>query len=74
MTVIEAIKGRFSVRKYKSEPVNSLDLATILEAARLSQSAKNFQDWRFIVVKDESMKKNLCQPQKIRVLLVKHPL
>ena len=64
MTVIDAIKGRFSVRKYTSEPVNNLDLTTILEAARLSQSAKNFQDWRFIVVRDESMRKKLVPAAK----------
>ncbi len=64
MTVMESIKGRFSVRKYTSEPVNSLDLATILEVARLSQSAKNFQDWRFIVVKDEFMRKKLMSAAK----------
>ncbi len=59
MTVLEAIKGRFSVRRYTSEQISDSDLATILEAVRFSQSAKNFQDWRFIVVKDEAMKRKL---------------
>ena len=64
MTVLDAIKGRFSVRKYTSEPVSDSDLATILEAARFSQSANNFQDWRFIVVRDESMRKKLVPAAK----------
>ena len=64
MTVLDAIKGRFSVRKYTSEPVSDSDLATILEAARFSQSANNFQDWRFIVVRDESMRKKLVPAVK----------
>ena len=59
MTVLDAIKGRFSVRNYTSQPVSDSNLSTILEAARFSQSAKNFQDWRFIVVRDESMKQKL---------------
>ena len=64
MTVLEAIKGRFSVRKYTSQPVSDSALATILEAARLSQSANNFQDWRFVVVRDESLKKKLVPAAK----------
>lgn len=59
MTVLDAVKGRFSVRSYTSQPVSDSDLSQILEAARFSQSAKNFQDWRFVVVKDESMKQKL---------------
>jgi nitroreductase len=59
MGVLDVIKNRFSVRRYTSEPVSDSDLAAILEAARYSQSAKNFQDWRFIVVRDESMRKKL---------------
>ena len=60
MRVIDAINGRFSVRSYLTKPVNESDLHTILEAARLSQSAKNLQDWRFIIVRDESMRKMLA--------------
>ncbi len=59
MRVIDAIKGRFSVRSYLIKSVKDSDLHTILEAARLSQSAKNLQDWRFIIVRDESMRKML---------------
>ncbi len=57
MTVLETIKRRFSIRSYTPEPVSDDDLALVLEAARLSQSAKNFQDWRFIVVRDNELRK-----------------
>ena len=74
MTVLEAIKGRFSVRKYTSEPVSDSDLATILEAARFSQSAKNFQDWRFIVVKDEAMRKKLVPAARNQSFVAEAPV
>ena len=64
MTVFEAIKGRFSVRSYQTKPLSDSDLHTILEAARLSPSAKNLQDWRFIIVRDESMRKMLVNAAK----------
>jgi len=60
MTVFEAIKGRFSVRSYQTKPLSDSDLHTILEAGRHSQSAKNLQDWRFVIVRDESKRKMLA--------------
>ena len=64
MTVLEAIKNRFSVRKYSSKPVDEKDLNAILEAARCSQSAKNIQDWRFIIVRDEALRSKLADAAK----------
>ncbi len=59
MNVLEAIKTRYSVRNFTSEPLREKDLAEILYAARFAQSAKNFQDWRLIVVSDPDMKGKL---------------
>ncbi len=64
MTVLEAIKKRFSVRKYSSKPVGEKDLNAILEAARYSQSANNLQDWRFIIVRDEALRSRLAEAAK----------
>jgi nitroreductase len=60
MNVIEAIKTRRSVRKYKPEPIPESDLKTILEAAQLAPSAGNKQPWKFIVVRDTETKKRLA--------------
>lgn len=49
-TVIEA---RRSIRKFSAHPVFDQDIKVILEAARLSPSAKNRQPWLFMVLKDE---------------------
>lgn len=64
MTVLDAIKGRFSVRNFSSEPVTDEELTYVLEAARWSQSAKNLQDWRFIVVRDPRTKRRLAEAAK----------
>ena len=52
MKVIEAIRKRRSVRGYLEKPIPNEVLARILEAGRLAPSAKNRQEWRFIIVKD----------------------
>ena len=64
MTVLEAIKGRYSVRSYLPKSVSEEDLAAVLEAARFSQSAKNIQNWRFVVVREESMRQKLSVAAK----------
>ncbi|MBN1293264.1 MAG: nitroreductase family protein [Candidatus Latescibacteria bacterium] len=64
MTVLNVIKHRFSVRKYKPKPVRTKDLYAILEAARFAQSSNNLQDWRFIIVRNENTRKNLVEATK----------
>ena len=61
MDVYEAIRARRSVRAYKDEPVPDEALARVLEAARLAPSARNRQEWRFIVVKDKARLEKLAE-------------
>jgi nitroreductase len=61
MDVLEAIRTRRSIRKYKKEPIPNNKLEMILEAARLAPSASNRQPWRFIVVQDADRKKALAK-------------
>jgi nitroreductase len=61
MDVFEAIKGRRSIRAYSSKEVEDDKLKKVLDAGRLAPSAANMQDWKFIVVKDESTRKKLAQ-------------
>ncbi|MFC1925689.1 nitroreductase family protein [Chloroflexota bacterium] len=60
MDVIEAIKSRRSVRRYKSDPVKEEDLQVILEAARRAPSWNNSQCWRFVVVRDPEVRAKLA--------------
>ena len=53
MDFLELAKERYSVRKMKSEKIKQEDLNKILEAARLSPTAKNLQRERLLVVNTE---------------------
>ncbi|MFH0814003.1 MAG: nitroreductase family protein, partial [Pseudomonadota bacterium] len=61
MDVFTAISQRSSVRAYKATDVEDDKLKKILEAARLSPSASNRQDWKFIVVKNKETKNKLAK-------------
>lgn len=61
LTVWEAIKERRSIRKFVSDDVPDDLIEQMLEAARLSPSGGNAQPWRFIVVRDEKLRKEICE-------------
>ncbi|MBN2139211.1 MAG: nitroreductase family protein [Sedimentisphaerales bacterium] len=61
MDVSEAIRKRYSCRAYQDRVVEQEKLATVLEAARLAPSAKNLQDWRFVVATDRNTKAKLAE-------------
>jgi nitroreductase len=61
MDVFTAISQRSSVRAYKATDVEEDKLKKILEAARLSPSASNRQDWKFIVVRNKETRKKLAK-------------
>lgn len=50
MELLPEILQRRSIRRFKSTPVEWQQLERILEAGRLAPSAKNRQEWRFIVI------------------------
>ena len=67
MDVFEAIKKRRSIRTYQDKSVEEDKLNQLFEAARLAPSAKNQQNWKFIVVRDEHIREQLahaCNEQK----------
>jgi nitroreductase len=59
MDLYEAIRKRYSCRLYIDKPVEKDKLDRILNAARLAPSARNGQDWRFVVVTDKKVKAKL---------------
>jgi len=61
MDVIEAIKTRRSIRKYKPDLVEEEKLQAVLEAARWAPSWANTQCWEFIVVKNPETKRKLAE-------------
>lgn len=56
---MKVIQDRRSIRDFTEEPVSDEHLDMILEAARQAPSGENAQPWRFIIVKDEAMRKKM---------------
>lgn len=59
MNFLELVTKRCSIRRFASTPVEIEKIEYILEAARLSPSAVNFQPWTFVVVQQEEGKQKL---------------
>lgn len=74
MDVIEAIKKRRSIRKFKSTPVPDEMIQTILECGRLAPSAGNRQPWVFVVVKDQAIKDKLVEASGKQMFLGEAPV
>ena len=50
MLLDDAITTRRSIRKFKSDTIDNKDIERVIEAARLTPSAKNRQPWYFYVM------------------------
>jgi nitroreductase len=53
------LRGRRSIRRFLTAPVDTEKIRACLEAARLAPSAHNAQPWRFVVVDDPELKDRL---------------
>jgi nitroreductase len=60
MELMEAIKRRRSIRKYKSDPIPEEALRALMEAVRWAPSWANTQCWEVIVVRDPKVKSELA--------------
>lgn len=74
MDVLEAIKTRRSIRKYRKEKVPDDHVEKILEAGRWAPSASNTQPWNFIVLKDDKLKKDVAKSTTFGRFLAEAPL
>ena len=59
MDVFEAVLKRKSVRAFQDKDVPEDTISRLLEAARRAPSASNRQEWRFVVVRDATLRKRL---------------
>ena len=60
MDLLPAIVSRRSAKRFDSRPVSTQCLERILQAGRLAPSAKNRQEWRFIVVSRADLREKLA--------------
>jgi len=61
LELLEAIKGRRSIRAYRPNPIPSEDVERLIDCARWAPSAGNLQPWEFIAVTQESKKLELAR-------------
>jgi nitroreductase len=61
MEITEAIRSRRSIRKYQDRSIEEEKLLRVLDTGRMAPSARNLQDWKFIVVRDQDKRKMLSE-------------
>lgn len=59
--MIDLLKTRRSIRKFKDIDIEEEKLDTIIKSALLSPSSKSRKPWEFIVVKDKKILENLSK-------------
>jgi nitroreductase len=59
MEVFDAVKTMLAVRSYRSDPIPDEVVTRIVEAARLTGSSQNKQQWSFVVVRDREKLRRL---------------
>ena len=61
MNVLEAIKGRRSIRAFKNQGVPAEIVEELIDAARWAPSAGNIQPWEFIIVRKPRINRRLVE-------------
>jgi nitroreductase len=61
MDVFEAIRGRRSIRAFRSDEVSDEVVERLVDAARWAPSAGNIQPWEFIVVRKPETRRALAE-------------
>ena len=74
MDIEKAIKTRRSVRAYKPEEVSKKKLEKVLEAGRLAPSARNLQEYKFVVVRDKKKIEDLAEAANSQSFISQAPL
>ncbi len=59
MPVLNEIVQRYSCRAYQDRPIEQDKLDRIIEAARLAPSARNLQEWRFVLARDPKVRQQM---------------
>lgn len=74
MDVLKAIKGRRSIRAFKSDEVSPEIVDKLLDAATWTPSAGNIQPWEFIVVRKPKIKRKLVEAALDQMFIEEAPV
>ena len=61
MDTFEAINSRRSIKSFESHTMSQDEISQLLEAAILSPTSYNIQNWRFVIVTEQALKEKLCE-------------
>jgi len=61
MDLDKTIKGRRSIRRYRSENIPDSIIEELLDLARYAPSSMNGQPWNFVVIRNNETKKRLAE-------------
>jgi nitroreductase len=64
MSILEIIKSRRSVRKFKDITVESEKIDRLIEAAMWAPSAMNSQPWAFVIIQDKAILQTISDSSK----------
>ncbi len=73
MDLFEAIKGRRSIRSFLDRDIDEELLKKVLDAGRLAPSARNLQDWKFVVVRDKDTRLKLAEAARNQQFIAQAP-
>ncbi|MDD1748787.1 MAG: nitroreductase family protein [Methanothrix sp.] len=74
MELMDVVRARRSIRNFLERPVEEEKLLAVLEAGRLAPSARNMQDWRFIVVRDKAARQRLAEAARDQQFVAQAPV
>lgn len=60
-SLLELVKKRRSIRRFKPDPIPDDYIDKIIEVARQSPSGFNTQPWEFVIVKDEGLRGKIVE-------------
>jgi nitroreductase len=74
MDVLEAIKGRRSIRAFKSKNVSQETVEKLIDAAIYAPSAGNIQPWEFVIIREQNIKRSLAEAALNQSLIEEAPV
>jgi nitroreductase len=74
MQVFDAVRTMLAVRQYQDRPIPDDVVMRILEAARLTASSRNRQEWDFVVVRDKEKLRQIGQRASTGGYIAQAPL
>ena len=74
MNVSEAIRARRSIRLFRNKGIPEEVLERVLDAGRVAPSARNMQNWLFIVVREKETRARLMAAAKNQTFVGQAPV